>query len=378
MEQSPSAIKPVARDLIFAGGAVFGLLALAATFDLSEMWYGWINEREDSEIDEVPIALALGSIAFGWFSYRQWARAKHELKERIKSNAQLSKAVADLKTAELATEEAYLKLYQLNCDLEDRVDIRTHELNTAKQIAESANHAKSDFLANISHELRTPLNAITGFSEAMRDEMFGPLSKQYKGYAGDINDCGRHLEQLMDEILEFSKSAAGKMAAELQDTKLDELLADIDNAAQPLVAKKKNVLEIENTATLSAFMTDPEKLRQALLHLLDNAAKFTRDGSVRLEVTQTTLGWLNFSVSDSGIGMSADQLNEIFEPFNQGNAKVAKKNGGIGLGLAITNNTANLLGGQLEVESAPGKGSKFTIGLPIRYIDDVDADSLTA
>ena len=263
MEDPRSAVKSVARDLIIAVGAVVGLLALAAAFDLSEAWHGWIQDFEAWEIDEIPIALALGSVAFGWFSYRQWKRASHELQERIRSNARLSKAVTDLKTAEIAAEEAYLQLYQLNCDLEDRVESRTRELSAAKQVAESANHAKSEFLANISHELRTPLNAIIGFSEAMRDEILGPLSEQYKGYAGDINSSGRHLEELVDEILDLSKNAAGKMEADLRDTKLDAFLADLHDTARPLIAEKQNAFEVENMATLTAFVTDPDKLHQA-------------------------------------------------------------------------------------------------------------------
>jgi len=148
-------------------------------------------------------------------------------------------------------------------------------------------------------------------------------------------------------------------------------------AGQPLIAVKGNTFELTKTAAVAAFTTDTQKLRQSLLNLLGNAAKFTRDGEVRLEVTQEPAGWLNFIVSDTGVGMDADQLSKILEPFTQADAEVPTKYGGTGLGLTITRNFAELLGGRLLVESEPDKGSRFTISLPIQQAEDLGTTGLT-
>ncbi len=234
------------------------------------------------------------------------------------------------------------------------------------EAAEAANRAKSEFLANMSHELRTPLNAIIGYAELLQEEaedrkddaLFDDLSK--------VRNAGKHLLGLISNILDLSKVEAGKMEVDFQETKLDELLKEIDGAVRLLVTEKGNAFEILNNATVTTFATDTQKLRQGLLNLLGNAAKFSKDGEVRLEVTQDPVGWLNFIVSDTGIGMNSDQLSKILEPFTQGESSAARKYGGTGLGLAITKNFAELLGGRLDVESEPGQGSRFTISLPIQ------------
>jgi signal transduction histidine kinase len=235
------------------------------------------------------------------------------------------------------------------------------------EAAESANRAKSEFLANMSHELRTPLNAIIGYSELLQEEakdrnddvLFDDLSK--------VRNAGNHLLGLICNILDLSKVEAGKMELDLQETSLDELLSSVGDTIQHLVAKNGNAFEVTNSAAVAKFTTDSQKLSQSLLNLLGNAAKFTRGGKVRLEVTQESTGWLNFIVSDTGIGMNADQMNKILEPFTQGDTSTTKKYGGTGLGLAITKRFSELLGGRLAVESAPVKGSRFTISLPIRH-----------
>ena len=235
------------------------------------------------------------------------------------------------------------------------------------EAAESANRAKSEFLANMSHELRTPLNAIIGYSELLQEEAKDRNDDMLIDDLSKVRNAGNHLLGLICNILDLSKVEAGKMDLDLQETHLDELLRGVGDTIQPLIAKNGNAFEVTNSAAVTQLTTDSQKLSQSLLNLLGNAAKFTRDGEVRLEVTQEPMGWLNFSVCDTGIGMNTDQLNKILEPFTQGDTSTTKKYGGTGLGLAITKRFAELLGGRLDVESGPGKGSRFTISLPIRH-----------
>ncbi len=243
-------------------------------------------------------------------------------------------------------------------------------LREAKRSAEAANRAKSEFLANMSHELRTPLNAIIGYSELLQEEAQERDDGMLTDDLSKVRNAGRHLLGLINNVLDLSKVEAGKMDADIEEADLGGLLGEVADTVRPLLDDKNNVLEVTNSATVAPFFTDSQKLRQSLLNLLGNAAKFTRDGIVRLEVSEEPNGWLNFVVSDTGIGMSADQLGKVLKPFAQADTSTNKKYGGTGLGLAITKSFAELLGGRLEVESELGKGSRFIIKLPIRSAED--------
>jgi signal transduction histidine kinase len=370
--------KSAAPDLAVACGAAVCLLAISTIFDLNEKWVEMSEQFENWELDEIPVALALASISFGWFSYRRWQQSSRELRERLTINAQLAEAVADLKRAEIAAQDAYSQLHSLNNDLERRVEQRTRDLEKAKREAEAASLAKSEFLANMSHELRTPLNAIIGYAELLQEEAADRDDGALIDDLTKVRNAGRHLLGMISNVLDLSKVEAGKMEVDLQNTKLEELLSEIDDTVRPLATEKGNSLDVVNEATVAVFVTDTQKLRQALLNLLGNAAKFTRGGAVRLVVTQEPAGWLNFVVSDTGVGMTADQMSMIFDSFSQADVKISTKYGGTGLGLAITKGFASLLGGQLDVQSELGEGSRFTIRLPILQTDSADAPRLTA
>jgi signal transduction histidine kinase/CheY-like chemotaxis protein len=245
--------------------------------------------------------------------------------------------------------------------------LHERELAQATLDAEQANRAKSAFLANMSHELRTPMNAILGYSEMLMEEAEEAEQEDFIPDLRKIVQAGKHLLALINDVLDLSKIESGRLDIFAEDFEVDRLIDELADTAQPLMVNNDNHFAIERGANLGGMRQDATKLRQSILNLLSNAAKFTRAGTVTLKVERSNEGgadWLHFDVRDTGIGIEEDKLESVFEEFSQADASTTRNYGGTGLGLAISRRFCRLLGGDLTATSRPGQGSTFRIRLP--------------
>jgi PAS domain S-box-containing protein len=275
---------------------------------------------------------------------------------------------------------AELEIRQLNEHLERRVRERTAELQLVNEALEVAHHqaleanrTKSTFLAQMSHELRTPLNAIIGYSELLQEEAEDHGRPDFLPDLQKIHASGKHLLSLINDILDLSKIEAGKIEFFLETFDLAKVVQDVATTIQPLAEKNGNSMEVRCGAELGTMHGDLTRLRQCLFNLLSNACKFTEKGSISLQVDRKAAedgDRLIFQVRDTGIGMTAEQVQKLFEAFTQADVSTTRKYGGTGLGLAITRKLCQMMGGDIRVESQPGKGSIFTFEVPATVRQD--------
>ncbi len=250
---------------------------------------------------------------------------------------------------------------------QEKLSLLARKYEIAMTRAEAANQAKSEFLANMSHELRTPLNAINGFSEIMAGEMFGPLGDaRYKGYAGDILKSGQHLLSLINDILDMAKIEAGKMTLHYEPVDLTEVCEDAIRLMRGKAQDSGLSLTLE-TADLPEVEADYRGLKQVMLNLISNAVKFTPEGgSITVSVKAVEFDRVRIAVSDTGIGIAADDLSRLAQPFEQVEGQHSKTTQGTGLGLALTKSLIELHGGQMLMESEPGAGTTVSFDIPVR------------
>src|SRR6516225_10985240 len=244
---------------------------------------------------------------------------------------------------------------------------RGEEARRARDEAEEASRTKSSFLANMSHELRTPLNAIIGLTELLCDNAARFGTEKALEPLRRVLRAGRHLLDLINDILDISKIEAGKMDLPFETVAIPPIIEEVLETARPLAQQNNNELVLDCPPVAGSVYADSTRLRQVLLNLLSNASKFTKGGTVTLSVArmeQHGQHWVDFAVSDTGIGITKEQLSHLFQEFAQADATTTREYGGTGLGLAISRRLCRMMGGDVTVASEPGKGSTFTVRLP--------------
>ena len=302
--------------------------------------------------DVIVMMLALGSMA----TFISWlTNSLEESKDALAMHAeQLEEQAREL--------EAQMEESQM---LTEELEATSVEMEEAAVRAEAASRAKTDFLAVMSHELRTPLNAIVGYSDLLQTGVSGPLTETQRTQLSRIRSSSFHLLDLIQDVLSFSRIEAGREELRIADVEVQQLARDAHSYIEQQCMEKGLQQVVRVPEERVVMITDPAKVRQILLNLLNNACKFTDSGTVDLLVSREGEDVL-FAVKDTGPGVAREHLEMIFEPFTQVDQSTTRQKGGAGLGLPVSRRLAHLLGGELLVDSELGKGSTFTLRLPIR------------
>jgi signal transduction histidine kinase len=292
----------------------------------------------------------------------QLARAAHA------AALTLSTANRELASALSERDQSHRQLRQVLFHLDEKVRQRTEELDVALRQAESANRAKSEFIAATSHELRTPLNVILGMSELLGTDSFGPVNDRQRDSIRMIEESGRHLLALINDILDLSKIEAGKLELDLQEISVRDLCRGSLRLVEQPAAAKQQTLTLVNRTSVEAFLGDARRMKQVLLNLLSNAVKFTpAGGRITLEVTSdSATRELTLAVQDTGIGVAPEYVDKLFQPFRQIDGALNRRHNGTGLGLALVRRLIELHGGRVGLESTLGQGSRFFAIIPLR------------
>ncbi len=308
---------------------------------------------------EFPVEVAIAPIST--VGVPLFAGYLRDITERRRAEEELARQTRDLQDAHDTERHNAAQLASL-----------VEELRITQRQAETATRAKSEFLASMSHELRTPLNAIILYSELLQEEA---NDQQAAGSIPDlqrIQSSGKHLLDLINGILDLSKIEAGKMALELERFEVKGMMDEVTDTVGTLIQKNHNTFTVHCSDDAGTMYGDLTKTRQILLNLLSNAGKFTSNGAVSVDVRRAANGGgpcIEFSVTDTGVGMTIEQCRRVFEPFTQADVTTTRKYGGTGLGLAIVSRFCELMGGTIAVGSRPGKGSRFVVQLPVEMID---------
>jgi len=257
-----------------------------------------------------------------------------------------------------------LRMVGTHVDVTER-ERAASELEAAKERAEAADHVKSAFLATMSHELRTPLNSIIGFTGILLQSLAGPLNEEQRKQLSMVRTSARHLLELINDVLDISKIEAGELQVTSESVDLRRVVSEVADSAIPMAEKKGLVLRTTIGSGVGTITSDRRRVGQILMNLLSNAVKFTLSGEVRVDC-QIEGAWAAVAVTDTGIGIKQEDLSKLFMPFQQIESGLTRNYDGTGLGLSICKRLVTMLGGSIEVESEPGRGSTFKFRLPLQ------------